>query len=386
MSTAPFPPQAYAATLAGLGEMTIHRLVALLRDHTPADAFAVAAGQLPPRPGGLVARVLDEPKVRAEWRAGARPERVGEVWARCNELGLMVTIASDPEHPAVLAHDPLPVPVLFSLGDRSLLQGRRVAMVGTRNATAAGRHIARLFGTGLALAGVQVVSGLARGVDGQSHLGVFEALDRRGEAGTGRPVAVVASGHDVVYPREHRALWQRVATEGLLLSESPPGMRPEAFRFPLRNRLVAALSEIVVVVESRERGGSLLTAGMAADRGVPVMAVPVHAASRASLGTNGLLRDGAAPALDVGDILIALDLDHARQLSGWVDTRRPPRHDDREVLQVCRGEALTIDGVAARLGKSLLEVAMALARLEQAGWLWQADGWYESLDPHQRHC
>lgn len=397
------PEAAYAAALAGFTEMTVHRLLALLRQHPPAEAYAVASGRLPPR-DGLIRRVLDDPErgsaLRAAWASSAQRLRPHTVWQRCTDLGLEVTVMGQPGHPAVLTHDALPVPVLFSRGDRTLLEGRRVALIGTRNATASGRHVARTLGGELAYAGVQVVSGLARGIDGAAHQGVFEVLglgahgagamssramsSGAGRAVLGRPIAVVASGLDVVYPREHKTLWQRVGAEGLLLSEHPPGAPPVAHHFPLRNRMVAALSEAVVVVESRERGGSLITADLAAERGVPVMAVPGHVANRASLGANGLLRDGATPVLDVGDILIALALDRlpldrlpSERLA--LDRRPRPRADDRVVLQACSGVPRTIGEVARFADRPLLDVAMALARLEQSGWLHQVDGWYEAL-------
>lgn len=391
------PEAAYAAALAGFSDMTVHRLLALLRHHPPAEAFAVASGRHPPGPG-LISRVLNDPHqgsaLRAAWAASAQRARPEAVWHRCLELGLEVTVLGTDGHPPVLTHDALPVPVLFSRGDRSLLAGRRVALVGTRNATASGRYVARTLGADLVRAGVHVVSGLARGIDGAAHQGVFEVVDlARGSAGgsaagqapvPGRPIAVVASGLDVVYPREHRTLWQRVGAEGLLLSEHPPGVAPVAHHFPLRNRMVAALSEVVVVVESRERGGSLITADLAADRGVPVMAVPGHVANRASLGTNGLLRDGASPVLDVRDVLVALALDRLPfdQLPFdrlVPDRRRSPRADDLGVLRACCEVPRTIGEVARFVDRPLLDVAMALARLEQSGWLHQVDGWYEAV-------
>jgi DNA processing protein len=218
-----------------------------------------------------------------------------------------------------------------------------------------------------------VLSGLARGIDGVAHEGVLAA-----EA-EGRPIAIVASGLDVVYPREHRDLWAAVGNCGLLVSEVPPGVGPAAFRFPLRNRIVAALSEVVVVVESRERGGSLITAAEALDRAVPLMAVPGQPGNRAAAGTNALLRDGAAPVLDAGDVLAALQLDHGRSAAVTTELRRRPRPEDLAVYRVLRGEPRTIDGVALLADLSLVDAAMRLARLEAAGWVAQADGWFECV-------
>ncbi len=388
------PPGAYAAALAGFDLMTVHRLGALLRHHRPDEAFAIAAGSIAPPAGGTAARVLASERVRDAWRrsAGHRPPET--VWARCRSLGVEVRVLGLDGYPPLLAADPQPPPVVFARGDLGLLEGRRVAIVGTRNATAAGRHLARTLGDGLARAGVHVVSGLAKGIDGQAHLGVLGALDRaiagsaaeraaevvageRAAPGIGRPVAVVASGHDVVYPREHESLWRRVGDDGLLLSEWPPGSVPAAYRFPQRNRLVAALSEIVVVVESRERGGSLITATMAAERGIPVMAVPGSAFNRAASGANALLRDGSAPVIDVGDVVVALGLDHRRHLPGEVERRVPPRSADLPAYLACARRASTVGEVADVVGWTLVEAAMALARLEQAGWLAHVDGWFE---------
>ena len=271
--------------------------------------------------------------------------------------------------------DPQSPPVLFARGDLRLLADRRVAVVGTRNATAAGRQTARSLGGGLALAGVHVVSGLARGVDGAAHHGVLVA------EGEGRPIGVVASGLDVVYPREHADLWQAVASSGLLLSEAPPGTPPEAHRFPLRNRIVAALAEVVVVVESRERGGSLITAAAALDRGVPVMAVPGSPGTRAARGTNALLRDGAAPVCDVDDVLMALHL----QPIGAVpraEHRRRPGAEDLELYRALGEGACTVDSLVTATGRPLVVVALGLARLQLAGWVSRSEEHTSELQSH----
>jgi DNA processing protein len=352
--------------------MNVHRLRALLGHHPPEEAWRVATGAAPGR--GLVARVLAEPKVREAWRRSAAERPPERVWEQCLELGVHVLVHGGSGYPALLLDDPLPPPVLFVQGHLPLLDGRRVGIVGTRNATAAGRHTAYEVGSGLGGAGVHVVSGLARGIDGQAHQGVLAA------EGEGRPIAVVASGLDVVYPREHRDLWRAVAECGLLLSEAPPGTPPEPYRFPLRNRIVAALSEAVVVVESREKGGSLITVTEALDRDVPVMAVPGPVSARASAGTNALLRDGATPVLDAGDVLDLLHLHHRRaQLQVAADARRRPEGADLAVYRGLAGEPRTLDGVMLLTGFALGEAAMCLARLVAQGWVAEADGWFERV-------
>jgi DNA processing protein len=359
------------AALAGFRNMSVHRLGALLRHHSPPEAWQVVLGERPA--SGLIARVLAEDGVRQMWRRCALDRQPEDVWQRCLQLGIDVLPYGHPRYPAGLLDDPLPPPVLFVRGDLGLLAGRRVGVVGTRNATAAGREAARSIGLGLAAAGVHVVSGLARGVDGHAHRGTLAA------EGEGRPIGIVASGLDVVYPREHRDLWEAAANCGLLLSEAPPGIAPEPHRFPLRNRIVAALSEVVVVVESRERGGSLITAALAVERNVPVMAVPGPIGRRSAAGTNGLLCDGAVPLLSVDDILTALSFQHGRSAVVANDLRARPRGEDIAVYRVLHDDPRTIDGVALALGLSLVDAAMSLARLESAGWVAQADGWFECV-------
>lgn len=364
--------QACAAALAGLPRMSVSRLGALLRSHAPAEAWQVVLGHA--RPSGAVAGVLTDADIRDAWRAGAAQNPPEAAMQRCIDAGVQVVWMGDHTFPEILRSDRQAPPVLFVQGDLEVLGGRRVGVVGTRNATAAGRDAARRLGFGLGAAGVHVVSGLARGIDGQAHLGLLQS------EGEGRPIGVVASGLDVVYPREHRDLWTAVAGLGVLLSESPPGTSPEPWRFPMRNRIVAALAEVLVVVESRERGGSLLTVSAALDRGVPVMAVPGTVGNRAASGTNALLRDGATPVLDADDVITALHLDHRRCAPVMaIDSRPRPRPSDEAVYRVLQQGPRTLDGVVLATATSLVEVAMALARLEQAGWVAVADGWYECI-------
>ncbi|MFN2568184.1 MAG: DNA-processing protein DprA [Candidatus Dormibacteria bacterium] len=184
------------------------------------------------------------------------------------------------------------------------LQGRcqpvwpAVAIVGSRRATITGVDIARSLGRDLGGAGVQVISGFARGIDGAAHEGALES--------GGTTVAILGCGLDVVYPRGHEALRRRIEAAGALITEADPGAAPEAWRFPQRNRLIAALSAAVIVVEATERSGALSTARWAADLGRDVLAVPGSIRSDRSAGTNLLIRDGARPLLSVEDLFEAV--------------------------------------------------------------------------------
>jgi len=176
-----------------------------------------------------------------------------------------------------------------------------VAIVGTRRCTAYGLELAAAYGRAAAEAGWIVVSGLARGIDGAAHRGMISA------GGVG--VAVLGSGIDVAYPAEHRRLGERLLEGGgAIVSEYPPGTRPDPWRFPLRNRIIAGLSAAVVVVEAARTGGALITAVKAAEYGIPVFAMPGDVDRAASEGTNRLIRDGAYPVFDPDDLVDELDL------------------------------------------------------------------------------
>lgn len=356
---------AHAAALTALPRMTPRRLRLLLDDRTPTEAWAIAGGREAPASPALAALLGDRQLAQA-WRRAVAEQAPGSVLERCEALGIRVLLRGQASYPPRLAIDPEAPAVLFARGDPAILEQRRVGVVGTRNATAAGRATAYELGRDLAAAGVVLVSGLARGIDGAVHRGCL--------AGGGRPVAVVASGPDVVYPREHAALWSQVASEGLLLSESPPGTAPEGFRFPLRNRILAALSEVVVVVESRSRGGSLITALAALDRGIPVMAVPGSVRVRSAEGVNDLLADGAAPVRDAGDVLAALQIDHRRC---GVPTRPEPGGLDGALLDALADGPRCLSELIGSTGSELAEVARALGRLEAAGWVVATGGWFE---------
>ncbi|MEQ8439317.1 MAG: DNA-processing protein DprA [Ilumatobacter fluminis] len=361
------------ASLTRLPGVGSARLAALLRCHTPVDAFErLSSG----RPLDHRLQRWFRPDLVASLRVAAREfDPVAEA-ERLESAGIHATWLGCDDYPALLAVDGAAPTTLFSLGSFDALAARRVAIIGTRNASTAGLATARELGCALADHDVTVVSGLARGIDGAAHGGV------RSSSGAGKAVAVVGSGPDVVYPRRHRDLWWWIAEHGLLLSEWPPGTPPDAWRFPERNRIIAALCEVLVVVESRERGGSLITARDALDRDIEVMAVPGSPRVRASMGTNKLLVDGATPATCVDDVLVALGLDHRRAGVVPFDPRPTPVGAQAEVLRACEGEPCTLDVLVQRTGLDLTVAALAAARLEHDGWLVEVGGWFEPTRSH----
>ena len=217
----------------------------------------------------------------------------------------MCATVADPRYPAALheLHDPpLAVFLRGALAETPLpAPGGAVAIVGARRPTDAGLRIARRLGAFAAGGGVTVVSGMALGIDAAAHGGALDA--------GGPTVAVLGCGTDIAYPRRHRGLYERILKHGLAISEYSPGTAPAPWRFPARNRLIAALAATLVVVEARARSGALITADHALDLGRDVVAVPGAAGSSAAAGTNGLIKAGAGLVEDESDLAVWLGID-----------------------------------------------------------------------------
>ncbi len=267
---------------AGLAPRTVDRL--LERYGTPERVVAaVAAGRT------RVSRRSVE-AVRVD--AGSRE-------AQLTRLGVRLVLEADEEFPRRLVDFTDAPRWMFLRGDLSLAP--TIGIVGTRTCTRYGTDLAEGYGSVAAELGWSVVSGLARGIDGAAHRGVV--------ATGGHCHAVLGSGIDVVYPRSNRGLYREIIEQGgVVSSEFPPGTPPEAWRFPTRNRIIAGLSDILLVVEAGETGGALITAGIALEYGVPVFAVPGDVDRQASVGTNLLIRDGAFPILGPDDLGRVLEL------------------------------------------------------------------------------
>jgi DNA processing protein len=366
MNSSCYPQWAYAAALAALPLQTPRRLRRLVELAEPSVVWAMLQNGERPLVG-------IDPVVWRAWH-GVSASLLDQTADKCITHNVTVATIHDGAYPTALIGDPSAPAVLFMIGDTSALSSRRVGVIGTRTATRRGRHFARRLGEELANESVCVVSGLARGIDVESHVGALAATLQ----GATPPVAVVASGPDVVYPREHAGVWAEVAERGLIVSESPPGVRPETHRFPMRNRVIAALSEVLVVVESRTSGGSMITVREAMKRDITVMAVPGAVDVTSSEGTNMLLRDGCAPVMSVDDVLMALGLDN-RRAAGWCDHREMPFDDERRILSLMGHSPRSLDEVALLSARSVVDVAVLLGRLEAKGWVAYEDGWWEAL-------
>ena len=357
----------YAATLAALETMTPRRLLVLVRSGLPLDA--VWEGVLGGRSEGLPAldRLWESTDhLRARWPREASRVDVEALCARCHDHS--VVVLDRPGYPEGLAEDPLPPPVLFGRGSWNAMASPSVAIVGTRHATVGGMEVAAA-----AWERPRCRRGHHRVRAGQGHRRgrtPRRALRRRRAATGRRRRQRVRRRLPAVQPRavggDRRA---RAAQRG------PARHAPAAHRFPARNRILATLADVVVVVESRVRGGSLLTVSEAQQRGVPVMAVPGSVRSPASEGTNLLLVDGAPPAVDALDVLVALGSRRVQPAAdGGIDGRRQSRGIGRCWSSSAR-HALTLELVVLRSGRPLPEVAVALGRLEAGGWLSHAGTW-----------
>ena len=252
----------------------------------------------------------------------------------------------DSSYPPLLAEISDPPPRLWVRGDRKCFAPVGVAVIGARAASPEGLTAAYEIAFDLARAGIVVISGLARGVDSCAHRG---ALD-----GGGHTIAVLGTGIDKVYPAENEELSERIAAGGLLVTEFPPGASPEDWHFPRRNRIISGLSRAVVVVEAKEKSGSLITARLAADQGRDVMAVPGTFVGGRNRGANALLRDGAKLVESAVDILQELGMDS--NLS-----RRIPQVEGREVIE------FTVDEIAQQLRISAGEALSRLLEWELSG-------------------
>jgi DNA processing protein len=276
---------------------------------------------------------------------------------RLAEAGYRWLGRSDPHFPGRLRsiHDPPPGLFLRGRGGVDALSAPAVAVVGARACSDYGAHVARSLARELAAAGVVVISGLARGVDGWAHRGCLEAA--------GSTVAVLGCGIDRDYPRAHSSLAGEIQQGGLLVSEYPPGVAPAPWRFPARNRIVAGLALATVVVEARERSGALITADLALEEGREVLAVPGEITSALSQGANALLRLGATPVTCAADVLEAIGIEPPDSTpDGPV-----PGSAAAAALSAVEAGATTVDQVARAAGLAPGAAAAALVELELAG-------------------
>ncbi|MBC7789349.1 MAG: DNA-protecting protein DprA [Anaerolineae bacterium] len=277
-----------------------------------------------------------------------------EVGMRAAACGAITIAQEDSLYPAQLLDLGNAPPVLFAIGDMAALGSPCVAIVGTRSATAYGERVTRELASSLARAGATIVSGMARGIDAAAHLAALDA--------GGKTIAVLGTGVDLAYPTAHRELRQQIASHGLLLSEELPGDRASSGSFPKRNRIIAALSLVTIVVEAPARSGALITANHALELGRTVAAVPGPIDSPHSTGSNELLRDGAMVIASVEDAVALVGL--------TPPIRRQPHFGseaERAIWDALSHGTTDIESLTCRSALPARECMAAVTALELAG-------------------
>jgi DNA processing protein len=268
---------------------------------------------------------------------------------RVTELGAALLIPEDEAFPPALRSIPDPPAVLYALGNLALLSRPAAAIVGSRDHSSYGAEVCRRVAGDIARAGIVTVSGMARGLDAVAHQAALDA--------GGTTIGVLGNGLGVIYPAANRALYERVGTDGCLLTEFPPGERPHAGSFPRRNRLISGLARVTIVIEAASGSGTMITVGTALEQGREVMAVPGCITSPVSVGTNRLLRDGASPLLEPGDLLRHFPETGPQPRTGEAAAMvRPPRSlppglgpIERRALEFLATGPMHVDTLAERL-------------------------------------
>jgi DNA processing protein len=336
---------------AGIGPVRFQRLLAVCGGAVAAwraTDLELAAAGLEPRTATALRSL----------RARTSPDAVAAQLAR---LQISTVTLLDEAYPTRLRELPDPPPVLFVRGRLQRRDDLAVALVGTRRASSYGRAVAEQLATELAAAGVTIVSGLARGVDTAAHAAAVRA--------GGRTLAVLGNGLDQVYPPENLGLAQRIVDDdaGALVSEFGPGVPPDAVNFPRRNRIIAGLCAVTVVVEAGERSGALITADFALEQGREVMVVPGSILSPLSAGPNSWLRQGAAAVTCAGDILDVLQLPRGMPEPLAAVTETDLNSSEAAVWRILDREPRHIDDVIRASGQGASVVGAALATLELKG-------------------
>jgi len=333
---------------------------------------------------GTAEAALDAlPDLASRGRGAYRPANADGVErevAGVRKAGARYLFHDQGDYPALLAELDSAPPILTCRGRLELASAPCVAIVGARNASAAAVKLAREFAAGLAEAGFTVVSGLARGIDGAAHEGAMP-----------QTIGVIASGVDIAYPPQHAALQERIAQEGLLIAEQPPGTEPRGRHFPSRNRIIAGLAAGTMVVEAAPQSGSLITARLAGEAGREVMAIPGSPLDSRALGCNQLIREGAVLVQTPEDVIELLQSFTGAPRSRFRLAEDLTNFDYAEFADAEPGECtdavagllstapVSVDELMQQSGVSVAAVHLALLELELAGELTRHAGGKVSL-------
>ncbi len=350
----PDPAYVALALTPGIGRARLEVLLATFGD--AARVLRAPRDDLVQVPG--ISRAAATAILRSSWEQG---EVASE---RATALGGEVLVPADPAFPSALRDIPDAPTLLFASGKTEYLNEAAVAIIGSRTHSRYGAEVCRHLAGGLARTGLTVVSGMARGIDALAHGATLDA--------GGRTVGVLGNGLGVVYPSANRLLYERVAADGCLLTEFPPGERPHAGSFPRRNRLISGLARVTLVVEAREKSGALITVDCALQQGREVMVVPGPITSPVSNGCNRLIQQGAKPALGLRDVLEEYGMTVNDAVS--VDLPRDLSEVERSTLTLFDSGDRHIDEIAGDLACGAAEALAVLTSLEIRGLVTQQPG------------
>ena len=348
--------------LDGFGIQKFKRLTEILGDFAQLSDSEIAAK--------LESRSEWGRDFAAEFRSLLSSGEFERELVQCSERNIRILSVLDPDYPKNLSSIYDPPLILYVKGAFIVEDEAAIAIVGSRYPSAYGIKTAGRFASELAERGITIVSGFARGIDGEAHRGALRAK--------GRTIAVLGCGLDVVYPKEHASLHEAILSSGALVSEFPLSTSPQAFNFPRRNRIISGLSQGVLVVEAGQKSGSLITARVAAEEGREVYAIPGPIDSMTSSGTNQLIRDGAKLTIGPEDILEDLAPQIRACLNSWqpicealrsetpvARTEEEESHDS--VVKLLGDKPLSLDEITISLGENPAQIRSRLTQLELKG-------------------
>ena len=344
------------AQVSGLGQVQMQRLLGAFP--SPGEAWRASKEELE----GAKALHSDVLEALLHLRK-ERPDLPKELEEQCGQLGISLCAMGEEGYPAMLGEIYRPPAVLFYRGSLPAAE-KRVAMVGSRKASAYGKGVAEKIGMDLAKAGIAVVSGAAAGIDTASHCGALRG---------GRTIAVLGCGVDVAYPRENRKLLEQIAEHGAVVSEYAPGTQPLPALFPARNRIISGLSRGVAVIEAAERSGSLITAEFAVSENREVFAVPGSIFSPMSCGCHHLIQQGAKLITSAADIMEELDWESGHAPAGQEEPPKMSAEEASIYRALSWDQPLSMDEIIVKVRDNAANISFLLMQMQLKGWIRETD-------------
>ena len=320
-------------------------------------------------PGARFSAIFGSSVIGEAIASGRSEGAIDEELAKAEEMGIRIVTLVDEEYPSLLREIDDPPLVLYAAGELPIDTARAIAIVGTRRASRYGNLVAGRFASRLALRGITIVSGLAAGIDSAAHQGALDV--------GGKTIAVLGSALDCIYPKRNRALFERIASHGTVISEYPLGTKPAKWTFPQRNRIISGLSRGVIVVQAPERSGALITARLALEQGREVFAVPGNITSLVSAGTNRLIKQGAQLIDDVEEVLE--EFPDLRSIARSPAEEPKPEETplgarEKRVYELIGLEPVHVDDIIARADLSPTEASHVLLLLQLEGLIEEVEG------------